>query len=122
MWAAHGGGHQREARYFTEGAKHLLALTLALQQAKRVEQRVSIKQLASALGLSTSTVSRALNGYTDVNEQTRERVQAMADAMGYRFALVSKRAKPGRKVGKRTVAPAAPIGAGKRRVAQVKQG
>lgn len=45
---------------------------------------MSIKQLANALGLSTSTVSRALNGYTDVNEQTRERVQAMAASMGYR--------------------------------------
>jgi LacI family transcriptional regulator len=45
---------------------------------------VSIKELASALGLSTSTVSRALNGYTDVNELTRERVQAMAATLGYR--------------------------------------
>jgi LacI family transcriptional regulator len=45
---------------------------------------VSIKQLAQALGLSTSTVSRALNGYTDVNALTRTRVQEMADAMGYR--------------------------------------
>jgi LacI family transcriptional regulator len=45
---------------------------------------VSIKQLAQALGLSTSTVSRALNGYTDVNEHTRLRVQDMANAMGYR--------------------------------------
>lgn len=44
----------------------------------------NIKQLAQALGLSTSTVSRALNGYTDVNEQTRLRVQEMAAAMGYR--------------------------------------
>jgi LacI family transcriptional regulator len=45
---------------------------------------VSIKQLAQALGLSTSTVSRALNGYTDVNALTRTRVKEMADAMGYR--------------------------------------
>jgi len=45
---------------------------------------VSIKQLAKALSLSTSTVSRALNGYTDVNAQTRLRVQEMAQAMGYR--------------------------------------
>ena len=45
---------------------------------------MSIKQLASALGLSTSTVSRALNGYTDVNDQTRQRVQEMAATMGYR--------------------------------------
>ena len=45
---------------------------------------MSIKQLAQALGLSTSTVSRALNGYTDVNALTRTRVKEMADAMGYR--------------------------------------
>ena len=45
---------------------------------------MSIKQLASALGLSTSTVSRALNGYTDVNDQTRLRVQEMAASLGYR--------------------------------------
>lgn len=45
---------------------------------------MSIKQLAKALALSTSTVSRALNGYTDVNAQTRLRVQEMAQAMGYR--------------------------------------
>ena len=44
----------------------------------------NLKQLAQALGLSTSTVSRALNGYTDVNALTRERVQAMAESLGYR--------------------------------------
>lgn len=44
---------------------------------------VNIKQLAQSLGLSISTVSRALNGYPDVNQQTRERVQEMARSMGY---------------------------------------
>lgn len=45
---------------------------------------MNITQLAKALGLSTSTVSRALNGYADVNAQTRLRVQAMAQELGYR--------------------------------------
>ncbi len=45
---------------------------------------MNLKALAKALGLSTSTVSRALNGYTDVNAQTRFRVQEMAQTMGYR--------------------------------------
>jgi len=40
--------------------------------------------MAQALGLSTSTVSRALNGYSDVNALTRARVQEMADTLGYR--------------------------------------
>ena len=45
---------------------------------------MNIRDLAKALGLSTSTVSRALNGYTDVNADTRLRVQEMAQSMGYR--------------------------------------
>ncbi|MFY8044405.1 MAG: LacI family DNA-binding transcriptional regulator, partial [Rhodoferax sp.] len=45
---------------------------------------MNIKQLAKSLELSTSTVSRALNGYADVNPLTRERVQAAAKTLGYR--------------------------------------
>jgi LacI family transcriptional regulator len=45
---------------------------------------VNIRELAKELSLSTSTVSRALNGYLDVNAQTRQRVQDMALALGYR--------------------------------------
>ncbi len=44
---------------------------------------MNIKQLAKTLGLSISTVSRALNGYTDVNPQTRLRVQEAAATFGY---------------------------------------
>ena len=45
---------------------------------------MNIRELAKELSLSTSTVSRALNGYLDVNAQTRQRVQDMALALGYR--------------------------------------
>lgn len=45
---------------------------------------MNIKQLAKTLNLSTSTVSRALNGYTDVNPDTRLRVQQAAQSLGYR--------------------------------------
>lgn len=45
---------------------------------------MNIKALAKELGLSTSTVSRALNGYQDVNQQTRSRVEAAAKTLGYR--------------------------------------
>jgi LacI family transcriptional regulator len=44
---------------------------------------VNIKQLAKTLELSISTVSRALNGYSDVNAQTRLRVQEAAATFGY---------------------------------------
>jgi LacI family transcriptional regulator len=45
---------------------------------------VTIKDLASTLGLSITTISRALNGYSDVGETTRRRVSETARSMGYR--------------------------------------
>lgn len=45
---------------------------------------VTIKDLAAELGLSITTISRALNGYSDVGEKTRKRVAEAAQQMGYR--------------------------------------
>lgn len=45
---------------------------------------VTIKDLAASLGLSITTISRALNGYSDVGEKTRKRVAEAARQMGYR--------------------------------------
>jgi LacI family transcriptional regulator len=42
-----------------------------------------LKELAKALGLSVPTVSRALGGYSDVSEKTRERVVQAAREHGY---------------------------------------
>ncbi|MCC1482072.1 LacI family DNA-binding transcriptional regulator [Roseibaca sp. Y0-43] len=44
---------------------------------------VTLKELASTLGLSPTTVSRALNGYPEVNARTRQRVQDAARAANY---------------------------------------
>ena len=52
---------------------------------------MNIKALAKELGLSTSTVSRALNGYQDVNEATRKRVEEGAKALGYRANAGARR-------------------------------
>ncbi len=45
---------------------------------------MNLKELATKLGLSPTTVSRALNGYPEVNEATRERVMAAAKRHNYR--------------------------------------
>ncbi|RUM00393.1 LacI family DNA-binding transcriptional regulator [Rhizobium chutanense] len=42
-----------------------------------------IRQLAEHLDISIGTVSRALNGKPDVNEETRRRVLAAAEQLGY---------------------------------------
>ncbi|HTJ58557.1 MAG TPA: substrate-binding domain-containing protein [Devosiaceae bacterium] len=43
-----------------------------------------LKELARQLGLSQTTVSRALNGYPEVSEVTRQRVSEAALRLGYR--------------------------------------
>ena len=43
-----------------------------------------LKELAKQLGLSQTTVSRALNGYPEVSETTRRRVSEAARQLGYR--------------------------------------
>ncbi|MDD9977370.1 MAG: substrate-binding domain-containing protein, partial [Boseongicola sp.] len=45
---------------------------------------MNLKELSSRLGLSQTTVSRALNGYPEVSESTRKRVQDAAVSFGYR--------------------------------------
>jgi LacI family transcriptional regulator len=57
---------------------------------------MSIRHLASSLGLSITTVSRALAGYSDVAPATRERVQREAARSGYRPNQVARRLRTGR--------------------------
>lgn len=50
----------------------------------RPGRNVTIKDLAAELDLSITTISRALNGYSDVGDKTRKRVIEAADRLGYR--------------------------------------
>ena len=55
-----------------------------------------LKDLAEHLGLSQTTVSRALNGYPEVNEATRRRVAEAANLLGYRPNASALRLATGR--------------------------
>ncbi|MEG3755400.1 LacI family DNA-binding transcriptional regulator [Psychromonas arctica] len=57
---------------------------------------MSIKQLAEYLGLSKSTVSRALNGYSDVNSDTRLKVLEAAKILRYKANPTAQRLASGR--------------------------
>lgn len=57
---------------------------------------MSIQSLADSLGISISTVSRALNGYSDVSASTRQRVFDAAKAMNYTPHPVAHRLATGK--------------------------
>ncbi len=57
---------------------------------------MNLKGLAEHLGLSQTTVSRALNGYSDVNEDTRRRVFEAAAKLGYRPNYAARRLATGK--------------------------
>lgn len=47
-------------------------------------RRATIVDVATALGVSKGTVSRALNDYPDIAPATRARVRREAERLGYR--------------------------------------
>lgn len=51
---------------------------------KSGDTMVTLKDISKKCGVSTSTVSKALNGYDDVGEDTARLIRATAQALGYR--------------------------------------
>jgi len=58
--------------------------------------QVTIKDIAALLGVSPSTVSRALQSHPDISEKTRKEVREAADRYRYRPNLVAQGLKQGR--------------------------
>lgn len=57
---------------------------------------VTISDLSRHVGLSKTQVSRALNGYADVNERTRQRIVEAAREIGYRPNALAQKLRRGR--------------------------
>jgi LacI family transcriptional regulator len=51
---------------------------------------VTLKDIARRVGVSVTTVSRALGGYDDVAEETRQRILQTAREMGYRPHIIAQ--------------------------------
>ncbi len=49
-----------------------------------MKTRITLKKIASELGVSISTVSKALKGSHEISEEVRERIQAFADFYNYK--------------------------------------
>jgi LacI family transcriptional regulator len=56
---------------------------------------MNLRELSAVLGLSQTTVSRALNGFPEVSEDTRARVRAAAELHGYRPSAAARRLATG---------------------------
>jgi LacI family transcriptional regulator len=56
---------------------------------------MNLRELSARLGLSQTTVSRALNGFPEVSEETRARVRAAAELHGYRPSAAARRLATG---------------------------
>ncbi len=69
---------------------------------------MSLRYIAASLGLSVTTVSRALAGYSDVAEETRKRVKAEAERIGYVPNAIARRLQKGRTDAIGVVVPAGP--------------
>ena len=52
--------------------------------------RATIKEVASAAGVSTQTVSRVINNRPDVSPETRKRVQQIIDQLGYQPSALAR--------------------------------
>ena len=57
---------------------------------------MNLRDLSAVLGLSQTTVSRALNGFPEVSEETRSRVKSAADLHGYRPSAAARRLATGK--------------------------
>jgi len=57
---------------------------------------MNLKEFAARIGLSQTTVSRALSGYPEVKRETRERVLEAAERYGYRPNVSAQRLATGR--------------------------
>jgi len=60
------------------------------------KKKITIMELAARLGLSKSSVSKALHGSKEVSPATRKRVKEMADELGYQASAIARAIRSGR--------------------------
>ena len=54
------------------------------------KKRVNIKDVAQAAGVSTQTVSRVVNKFSYVSDETRQRVEEVVEQLGYRPSTLAR--------------------------------
>ena len=80
-------------RYFCKACDYRFTLPGATPAAPRRRTQTTIDDLARAGGVAPSTVSRALNGRTDVNATTRQAILEAARQLNYQPNLLAQHLK-----------------------------
>ncbi|HAK76471.1 MAG TPA: LacI family transcriptional regulator, partial [Runella sp.] len=71
-------------RYFCKSCDYHFTLPEAVENRKnKPRHQVTIVDIANELGISKSTVSRALRGHTDIHEGTRKMILDLAQQLEY---------------------------------------
>ena len=55
-----------------------------------MKQKITLKMIADRLGMTTATISKALAEKPDISVETRKKVRALADELGYRPNLIAR--------------------------------
>lgn len=72
-----------------------MLIFLKLEGGTGMKSNVTMRDIADKLGVSSVTVSKALNDKDGVSEELKERIKTLAGEMGYRFNTVAKSMKEG---------------------------
>jgi len=58
--------------------------------ARPKSKRVTLRDIAERMGMTTATISKALRDGNDISRETREKVKAIAEEMGYRPNILAR--------------------------------
>jgi len=70
--------------------QHSLTEQVAIVIVSDRKKRVTIKDVAQAAGVSTQTVSRVMNKFSYVSEETRQRVEEVVEQLGYNPSTLAR--------------------------------
>lgn len=87
------------AKKATQWGEGVMTSTKNNGSSRRVKRRrtgININDLAERAGVAPATVSRALNGYTDIAEATRERILGLAAELNYQPSSRARQLARGR--------------------------
>lgn len=83
------GNKYSHQRYFCKYCKKHFTIKANDQNKEKKKDSITIKDIASKLGYSISTISRAFNESSEINKETKRSILEAAESMGYQKNLTA---------------------------------